>query len=144
MHWTRKDVDLGALMKNGHLQHIPKEEVVYLQNTPTETQYTKDAIRTVPRLLGNNIVKKTITLEIAGRKRTATVSDYNQGSGLHTLTYSDKSVAEVNLNHGVAAGTCSLPLSLTTAFDRLWRTEVFSQVPANAARSKPQGKADPR
>jgi len=144
LYWTTKEVDLGALMKNGHLQHIPKEKVVYLQDTPTETKHAKDPTRTVPLLLGNNLVKKTITLSHNGSSRTARVSDYNKGSGLHTVTYDDKSTAEVDLNDGVGAGKCSLPLSLTTAFDRLWRTKVFSQVPAHAARSKPKGKADPR
>ena len=144
LYWTTKEVDLGALMKNGQLQHLPKEEVVYLLNAPTETKFSDNPVRTIPMLLGNNLVNRTISLSHNGSSRKATVSDYNKGSGLHTVTYDDQSTAEVDLNHGVGAGTCSLPLSLTTAFDRLWRTEVFSQVPASAARSKPEGKADPR
>ena len=147
LYWTRREVDMAEMMKNGqleHISHIPKEKVVYLQNTPTETEFSTDPGRTIPLLLGNNLVKKNIQMSHNGRDTTAQVSDYNRGSGLHTVTFGDNTTAEVDLNHSIGAGTCSLPLSLTTAFDRLWRTEVFSQVPANAARSKPKGKADPR
>ena len=122
---------------------FPKKRGGVSPENTNGNQYARDTTRTTPLLLGNNIVKKNIT-QPQWQQKSATVSSYNEGSGLHTVTYGDKSTAVMDLNISIGKGTCSTPLSLTTAFERLWRTKVFSQVPAHAARSKPKGKADPR
>ena len=74
MYWKTEDVGLGKLMTNGQLQHVPKEEVVYLDTTPRRCKAKSAGNEVTPLLPGRNMLGKKCTTRVSNtltRRRTS-------------------------------------------------------------------------